>query len=241
MTLSRYDRAVPVDALHKDPYGKACARLLQRDSHGAREIGMSGDNPILFYFDYISPTSYLASRLIDKVADKHGRDTDWRCISVNQIFRELNATPPAIAPRKSTYVSRDLARLSEYFGIPIEVPKKFPVACGPARQAFYHIKATDSALAKAFASALLEGYWIRGLDIGEPDGIQAAMADSGVDEEMLAAAFENAEAKQQVKQEAEDAAAYDLFGVPFMVADGEPFFGADRIEFLDRFLAEKAG
>ena len=202
---------------------------------------MNDANPILFYFDYISPFSYLASRLIDDVAAKHGRDTDWRCISVSQIFRELDATPPGIAPRKSTYAFKDLARLAAYLEIPINTPKKFPVACGPARQAFYHIKAGDPALAKAFASALLEGYWHRGLDIGEPDGMRAAVAETGVDDALLAAALENADAKQQVKQEADDAAAHDLFGVPFMVADGEPFFGADRIEFLDRFLAAKAG
>ncbi len=201
---------------------------------------MSNDSPILFYFDYISPFSYLASRQIEDVAAKHGRDTDWRCISVNQVFRELEVTPAGIAPRKSTYLFKDLARQAAYFNIPINMPKMFPVACGPARQAFYHINATDPALAKAFASALLEGYWNRGLDIGEPDGMRAAIVETSVDEEMLAAALENAEAKQQVKQETDGAAAHDLFGVPFMVADGEPFFGADRIEFLDRFLAEKA-
>ena len=200
---------------------------------------MSGGNPILFYFDYISPFSYLASRLIDKVAAKHGRDTDWRCISVNQIFRELNATPPGIAPRKSDYTFKDLTRLAAYFDIPISIPKKFPVACGPARQAFYHIKATDPELARAFASALLESYWTRGLDIGEQDGVLAAAAGTGVNETLLAAAMQDVEAKQQVKQEAADAATHGLFGVPFMVADGEAFFGADRIEFLDRFLAEK--
>jgi len=33
---------------------------------------------------------------------------------------------------------------------------------------------------------------------------------------------------------------HDLFGIPFMVADGEAFCGADGIEFLDCFLAEKS-
>ncbi len=201
---------------------------------------MSGDNPILFYFDYVSPFSYLASRLIDEVAAKHGRDTDWRCISVNQIFRELNATPPGIAPRKSSYMFKDLIRLATYFDIPISMPKKFPVACGSARQAFYHIRATDPELAKAFASALLESYWTRGLDIGERDGVLAAVAGIGVNEALLSVAMQDAEAKQQVKQEAADAATHGLFGVPFMIADGEAFFGVDRIEFLDRFLGEKS-
>ena len=201
---------------------------------------MSNDSPILFYFDYVSPFSYLASSQIEEVAAKHGRATDWRCISVNQVFRELKVTPAGIAPRKSTYLFKDLARQAAYFGIPINIPEKFPVACGPARQAFYHIKAADPALAKAFALALLEGYWNRGLDIGEPEGVCAAIAETGVDEVMLATALENAEAKQQAKKEADDAAVHDLFGVPFMIADGEPFFGADRIEFLDRFLTERA-
>ena len=200
---------------------------------------MSNDSTIIFYFDYISPFSYLASCLIEDVAARHGRDTDWRCISVNQIFRELEVMPAGIAPRKSTYLFKDLARQATYFNISFNMPNKFPVACGPARQAFYHIKATNPALAKLFALALLEGYWNRGLDIGEPDGVRAAIAETGVDEVMLTEALENAEAKQQVKQEADNAATHDLFGVPFIVADGETFFGADRIEFLDRFLAER--
>ena len=70
--------------------------------------------------------------------------------------------------------------------------------------------------------------------------MRAAIADSGVDEAMLSAALENAEAKQQVKQKADDAAAHNLFGVPFMVASDEPVFGADRIEYLARFLADRA-
>jgi len=199
---------------------------------------MGNDSSILFYFDYISPFSYLASRMIDNVATRHGRETDWRCISVNQVFRELEVTPPGIAPRKSTYIFKDLARQADYFEIPINMPKKFPVACGPARQAFYHIKAADPVLAKAFASSLLEAYWNRGIDISEPEGVRAAATDTGVDEAMLAAALENVEAKRQVQQEAIDAAAHDLFGVPFIVVDGEPFFGADRIDYLERFLVE---
>jgi 2-hydroxychromene-2-carboxylate isomerase len=43
-----------------------------------------------------------------------------------------------------------------------------------------------------------------------------------------------------VEQEADDAAEYSLFDVPFMVADGRAFLGVDRTEFLDRFLVEKA-
>ena len=64
---------------------------------------------------------------------------------------------------------------------------------------------------------------------------------TGVDGELLMATMANAEAKQQVKQEATDAVQHDLFGVPFMVADGESFFGADRMEYLDRYLASRAG
>lgn len=201
---------------------------------------MNSSNPILFYFDYLSPFSYLASRLIEDVAAKHQRQTDWRCISVNQIFRELEATPPGIAPRKSGYMFRDFARQADHYGIPVRMPQTFPVACGPARQAFYHIKASDPALAKAFAGALLTAHWGRGVNISEPEEVLAALVDTGVGEDILTAALANQEAKQQVKQEADDAAAHDLFGVPFMVADGEKFFGADRVEYLDRFLASKS-
>ena len=181
---------------------------------------MNSANPILFYFDYISPFSYLASRLIEDLASKHQRQTDWRCISVNQVFRELEATPPGIAPRKSTYTFHDFTRQAEYYGIPVRMPDVFPVACGPLRQAFYHIKANNPAQAKAFAAALLTAYWSQGINIGEPEGVLEAVADTGIDADLMTAAMANTKAKQQVKQEATDAAVHDLFGVPFMVVDG---------------------
>ncbi|MYK59266.1 MAG: hypothetical protein F4027_11965 [Rhodospirillaceae bacterium] len=82
----------------------------------------------------------------------------------------------------------------------------------------------------------MQGYWAEGADLSEPDALKDAAAAAGVSAADVAAAADDAAAAEACANTSREAAEAGIFGTPHMVADGEPFWGHDRIRYLDMWL-----
>ena len=194
--------------------------------------------PIDFYFDFSSPYGYLASRRIDALAAKHGRKVAWRPMLLGVAFKTTGGAPLPSIPIKGAYAMRDFLRSARFHGIPYHQPTIFPVSTISAVRAFYWLQDRDPAKAIELAKALYNAYFVGDLDISKPENVAQVAAKFGVKAEELAAALNDPAVKDRTKKEVDAAVAHGVFGSPYVIVDGEPFWGMDRLDQVERWLAK---
>ena len=199
--------------------------------------------PIRFYFDFTSTFSYIAIHRIDDLAARYGRTVDWSAVSLGHLFHAQGVVSPPEVPKKFAYLKIDFPRSCAFAGLPCVFPAPFPPDVKLARLAFWRLKARDPVLARTFAKAVSLAVFGHGKSVAGPDDLAAACAAAcpgvaGLLAEDLAAVGSDSVAKQAVIAALEAAVADGMIGAPFMVLDGEPFWGADRLDQLERRLSK---
>lgn len=192
--------------------------------------------PIEFYFDFSSPYSCIAAELIDDLAAKYGRKVKWRPMLLGVVFQKTGQPLLVNVPLKGEYSLRDFARSARYHGVPFKFPAKFPLSTVSAARAYYWLHGQDCAKARQFARAAFRAYWVDGRDISDLAVLQEIAAGLGVDPAALAAGVATPEIKERLRAETEAALAKGMCGAPWFVVDGEPFWGADRLPQIEKWL-----
>jgi 2-hydroxychromene-2-carboxylate isomerase len=193
-------------------------------------------NPLDFYFDFSSPYGYFAAAKIEALAGKHGRVVSWRPILLGAIFKINGQQPLATIPLKGSYAKHDMLRSARWFELPFKIPTKFPISTIAPCRAFYWVQDQDVELAKKFALALYHAYFGEDRDISSPEITGNVAAKLGIDKAALAAALNDAAVKERTRNEVDAAIERGVFGSPYIVVDGEPFWGADRLDQIERWL-----
>ncbi|HEX9673061.1 MAG TPA: 2-hydroxychromene-2-carboxylate isomerase [Burkholderiales bacterium] len=193
-------------------------------------------NPIDFYFDFSSPYGYLASTRIDALAAKHGRGVTWRPHLLGAVFKVTGQQPLAAIPIKGGYAAHDLARSARLLKVPFKLPTKFPVGATAPSRAFYWVNDKDPALAKRLAQALYHAYFAEDRDISSPEVTVDVATQTGVERAALDRALNDPAVKERLRTEVEAAIARGVFGSPYIIVDGEPFWGSDRLDQVEQWL-----
>jgi 2-hydroxychromene-2-carboxylate isomerase len=184
--------------------------------------------PIEFYFDFSSPYGYLASEKIEALAAKHGRSVNWRPTMLGAVFKVSGGKPLTEWPLKGDYAKRDIPRSARFYNVPFKLPSPFPVGTVSACRAFY---AAPNDKQPALAKALYRAYFVDGVNIGETDQVLKVAASLGLKPDL-----NDPSLKEKTKSEVEASIARGVFGSPYFIVDGEPFWGIDRFDQLDRWL-----
>jgi 2-hydroxychromene-2-carboxylate isomerase len=203
--------------------------------------GMNSPVPIDFYFDFSSPYAYIASEWVAALAARHGRPVRWRAILLGVTFQAAELKSPVSYPIKREYALRDFARSARMEGVPMRLPSPFPIATHNAARLFWWLDAQDPARAVAWARTGLRAYFTRGVNLSDPAALQALAQEAGIAADEAAAVCADPVWKDRLRQENEAAIAAGVFGAPFFIVDGEPFWGNDRKQQLERWLAGERG
>ena len=194
--------------------------------------------PIAFYFDFSSPYGYFASTAIDGLAAEFGRTVTWKPIMLGPIMKETGNRPLVEQGAKGAYAVRDWQRLGRLMNVPWVLPDPFPIAAVAASRAFWWLDDRDRALARRFAGAAFDAYFGKGLDIMPVATVATIAAGIGADGPALEAALQDQAVKDRLRAETATAMAAGVCGSPFFIADGEPFWGTDRMSMLRRWLKD---
>lgn len=194
------------------------------------------NSPVEFFFDFNSPYGYIAAHKIDDIAARHGRAVDWKPFLLGAVFKVTGAVPLPQVPMKGDYTHRDFARSARFHDVTYNPPKDFPFSPTAASRAVYWAKAQDPAKAREMGLALYTAALGEGKDISSPDAVAEAAGRAGFDSAAVAAGIQDPVIKEQLKIVTDDAIAREVFGSPFFIVDGEAFWGADRLDMVDRWL-----
>ena len=194
-------------------------------------------NAIDFYFDYSSPYGYFAAMKIDGLAARHDRGVNWKPILLGAVFKVTGAQPLPTLPLKGAYALRDILRSARFHGVPYKQPTKFPIATQAPARAFYWANERDPVLAKKLAQTLYQAYFVQDRDISSPEITADVAATLGLQRDEVLTALNDAAVKDKLKNEVDAAIKLGVFGSPYIVVDDEPFWGIDRFDQLERWLA----
>lgn len=195
--------------------------------------------PLDFYFDFSSPYAYLAAMRIDELAAKYDRQVEWHPILLGVVFKETGAIPLLMIPMKGPYVIHDLERTARFHNIPYQLPNPCPIMTHIAARAMLSIRAMSGASeAVAFARAVFQAYFVEDIHIGEQENVLRIASNLGLDVGAIAAAINGPEIKEQLKNENEAAIRLGVFGAPFIIVDGEAYWGFDRFDQIEKQLQQ---
>ncbi|HRF08035.1 MAG TPA: 2-hydroxychromene-2-carboxylate isomerase [Xanthobacteraceae bacterium] len=192
-----------------------------------------------FFYEFASTYSYPAAMRIDDLALDYDVEVNWRPFLLGPIFKAQGweTSPFNIYPEKGRYMIRDLERVSEAQGLPnFRMPKAFPAySILPARVALCF----KGEMRAAFSRAVYDAEFAQGADISDVKVIGKILKMLGED---AAAIFEKVNSqpiKDALRKETEAAQKRGVFGAPaFVTADGELFWGNDRLEMAMEWAAK---
>jgi 2-hydroxychromene-2-carboxylate isomerase len=192
--------------------------------------------PIDFYFDFSSPYAYIASEWIEALAARHGRTVSWRAILLGATFSTTELKSNVSYPLKREYVMVDFERSARFAGVPLTLPQTFPISTQNAARVFWWLNDIDEARARQWARHCLRAYFTRGVDLSDNQALAGLASEFGLEDGQTEAVASNAAWKARLKGVNDAAIAAGVFGVPYFVVDGEPFWGNDRRAQIERWL-----
>lgn len=191
---------------------------------------------IEFWFDFSSGYAFFAAQDIDALCARVGRPVLWRPFMLGTAFRVTGARGLSATPLKRDYARRDWDRIARARGLSFRLPEGHPRVALPATRAFYWIERQQPELAPAFARRVFSAYYGEGLDTALPEAVAALAADFGFGPEAVLDGIADPAVKALTTDLAEAAVARGAFGSPFFFADGEPFWGWDRMAMMEDWI-----
>jgi len=190
---------------------------------------------VLFYFDYISTNAYLAWLQMPTIARRHGYVLEPVPVLFAGLLDAHGTTGPAEVPAKSLWMFKNNLRKAALSGVPLNPPAFHPF--NPLLALRVTSLARDLDECDALIGRLFEAVWVRGEHVSEPEIVERAARDVGLDGAALVAAAAESEAKTRLREQTDDAIAHGVFGVPSMEVNGEVFWGYDDLPYLELHMA----
>ncbi|MES2918535.1 MAG: 2-hydroxychromene-2-carboxylate isomerase [Pseudomonadota bacterium] len=178
-----------------------------------------------FFFDVVSPYSYLAALQVGKLEAL--APVVWRPFLIGGVFKLSGNTMPAANPAKGQYMFKDLQRLFDYLGEAHQFPSAFPVNSLTAMRA---LTAAAPEQVPTLALRLFKAYWAEDRNIADPEVLKELLG-----EELVAATADEA-VKDKLKAVTEEAANRGAFGAPTFFVGDDMYFGEDRLFLIEHAL-----
>lgn len=192
-----------------------------------------------YFFATISPFCYLAGARLEAVAARQGASVRYLPINAPALFPRMGGQ--VLAERhesRKAYRLQELRRWAARLGVPLDLkPPYFPANPAPSSYAVVAAARIGGGDLAGLVQAFPRAVWAEGRNIADDAVVQEIVAAHGfdpkaVDRGMFAAADTYA-------SNLEEAVLRGVFGVPFYLVGDERFFGQDRLEDLELFLAGK--
>ena len=192
------------------------------------------------FFEFSSPYSYVAAQELPALAARHGRQLRWRPIELAKVWGSLGVFEAYSAVRrvKVDYIWRDATRVAADRGLRL-IPSQSRPDTAVARLVVHQLNRYAPTAAEPFLLEVWRKLFTEGADIGSVETLTRCL-DARLYPE-IQAAQENSQAAEDLELANRDAVAGGCFGVPWIIADGEAYFGQDRLYLLDRCLTQPTG
>lgn len=193
-----------------------------------------------YFFATVSPFTYIAGTRLEGIAADHGATITYKPLDVLALFGRTGGVPPKDRhPARQAYRLQELRRQAAKADLPINLqPAHWPTNPAPSSYAIIAAQKTGGGDLGKLVAAITAKCWAEEKNIAEDAVIAEALSDAGFDS-ALASGMMLTEAEEYAAN-LEEAVNRNVFGAPFYIVDeAEHFWGQDRLDDLDMFLAGK--
>ncbi len=179
-----------------------------------------------FYFDFISPYSYLAHK---KIINLNLRNIfNYKAILLGGLHNLAEVTPPAFNERKMKNMKDDCILISKKNKIPFQWNEKFPINSLYLMRGFLII---DDNKKEKFIDLCFDAYWKDNLDISIERNIKKILTDCEINHAFFEKGIKDQKIKDKLKNLTNKAFKLNVFGAPTFMVNKKLFWGQDRLEY----------
>ena len=179
-----------------------------------------------FYFDFISPYSYIAHKRVININKRHR--FNYKPILLGGLHNLGGITAPAFNERKMKNMKNDCLLIAEKNKVPFKWNEKFPINSLNLMRGYLLIEKSKK---EKFIDVCFDSYWKNNLDISEEQNIEKILLDCEIDEDSFKEGVKNPKIKNELKNLTSIAFENDIFGAPTFVINKKLFWGQDRLDY----------
>jgi 2-hydroxychromene-2-carboxylate isomerase len=181
-----------------------------------------------FYFDFISPYSFLAHKRIRKIQKAENIKFTYKPILLGGLHNLIGITAPAFINSKAKFMFRDCKMVSKKFNIKFKFNPLFPINSLNLMRGLLSVK---NGLKNTYIDFFFDAYWQDALNLNEEKIIFSILKKIKINKRNFLKNINDQKIKDKLKQLTQYAYEKDIFGAPTFVVNKKIFWGQDRLNF----------
>ena len=185
--------------------------------------------PLEFYFDFISPYSFLAHKQIREMENKEGIKVIYKPVLLGGLHNLHGIKAPAFIPAKAKHMVRDCKLIAEKNDIRFKFNAYFPIKTLNLMRGV--LVAEEDNVKKYYIDNIFNTIWQDGLNMNDAIVIQKILQNLNINPKTFSLRTTSSLIKDLLKKKTSEAYEKGVFGAPTFVVNNKIFWGQDRIEF----------
>ncbi len=186
--------------------------------------------PFDFYFDFVSPYSFLAHKEIRKIENKSDIKIRYKPVLLGGLHNLHGIKPPAFIPAKAKHMIRDCKLIAEKNNVKFKFNSYFPIrSLNLMRGVFV---AEEDNFKSYYVDSIFDSIWQDGLNMNDDNIIFKVLKNLNINPKTFALRSTSASIKDILRKKTSEAYEKGIFGAPTFVSNNKIFWGQDRIEFV---------
>jgi len=190
-----------------------------------------------FYFDFISPYSYLAHKKIIKLKQKNNINFNYKPILLGGLHNLQGITAPAFIKSKLKHMIGDCDLIAKKDKSNFIWNSKFPINSLNIMRGYLLINNENKDLyLNLYLNIIFDAYWKDNLDISNEEILKSLLKKCKIDPDNFFKVIKDTKIKEELKIVTQEAHSKEVFGAPTFIVNNKLFWGQDRLEFaLDEY------
>ena len=185
--------------------------------------------PFDFYFDFISPYSFLAHKEIRKIENKENIRVKYNPVLLGGLHNLHGIKAPAFIPAKAKHMIRDCKLIAEKNNVKFKFNSYFPIRSLNLMRGV--LVAEEDNIKNYYIDSIFNTIWQDGLNMNDENVVQKILKNLNINPKTFLLRSTSASIKELLKKRTSEAFAKGIFGAPSFVSNNKIFWGQDRIEF----------
>ena len=190
-----------------------------------------------FYYDFISPASYLAWTQLEKLKADTGATINYKPMLLGGVFKASGNTSPITNQAKWEWISKDFQRYADKYQVPYQLNPHFIFSTVTALRGALWAQAAGRI--EDYNTAMYTAAWADGKDLSDKEVLSEILETADFDPAEVLEATSQPEIKEALIQATNEAVKNGVFGAPTFIVGNELHFGQDRLEWVEAALQEK--
>jgi 2-hydroxychromene-2-carboxylate isomerase len=182
-----------------------------------------------FYFDFVSPYTYISFQQIKLLKFKQNFKFKLKPMLLGGLHNLHAIKAPAFIPAKAKFMIRDCKMVCEKYKIPFKFNSYFPIKTIALMRGV--LIAEEDGMANNYIDKIFEALWMSGLNLNDQQVIDKVLKNLDINPKTFSLRLSNQNIKDELKKRTQEAYEKGIFGAPTFLVNNKIFWGHDRLEY----------